>query len=287
MDGRRPGAVLASVVVACIVVVLSACGEGDVTETSRTSETSGPEATAPGAGVASDQLEGRTFRGTDVFGHDLVDGTEVSLSFEDGTLSTNAGCNTSGGAYSLDDGVLRSEGDWFTTAMGCTPELEAQDQWLARLLADGVDITLDGDVLTLTSTNGGDVTMTLHSGDADLASLTGTTWMLTAIVSGDAASSVPAGVEQPTLRIGEDGMAELFAGCNRGGAAVGTTTTESGEALSVGPIRLTKMACSDDAMSVEATVLGVLEAQPTFTISADRGLTLTAPDGTGLEFQPA
>jgi hypothetical protein len=31
----------------------------------------------------------------------------------------------------------------------------------------------------------------------------------------------------------------------------------------------------------------VLEAQPTFTISADRGLTLTAPDGTGLEFQPA
>jgi heat shock protein HslJ len=284
MGGRRPVGVLVCAVLACLIAVLSACGDDDVTETS---ETSGPEATAPGAGVASDQLEGRTFRGTDVFGHDLVDGTEVSLTFEDGALSTNAGCNTSGGAYSLDDGVLRSEGDWFSTAMGCTPELEAQDQWLSYLLVDGVVVSLDGDALTLTSADGGDVTMTLHSGDGDLASVTGTTWMLSTIVSGDAASSVPAGVEQPTLRIGENGMAELFAGCNRGGAAVGTTTTESGEALSVGPIRLTKMACGDDAMSVEATVLRVLEAQPTFTISADRGLTLTAPDGTGLEFQPA
>jgi heat shock protein HslJ len=111
--------------------------------------------------------------------------------------------------------------------------------------------------------------------------------MLTTIIDGDAASSVPAGVDQPTLRIGDDGTAEIFAGCNRGRAEVDITTTDEGEALRVGPVRLTKMACSDDAMAVEATVLSVLEAQPTFTISADRGLTLTAPDGTGLEYQPA
>lgn len=268
-------------VLACILVSVSSCGDANDENV-----TSGPEASSPGAGVASEQLDGRTFRGADVIGHDLVDGTEVTLTFEPGRLSTNAGCNTSGGAYTLDDGVLRSDGDWFTTAKGCTPELEAQDQWLAQLLVAGVDVSLDEDRLTLTSADGGDVAMTLSSGDADLASLTGTTWMLTSIISGDAASSVPADVEQPTLRIGEDGMAELFAGCNRGGSAVGTTTTEAGEALSFGPIRLTKMACAEDAMSVEATVLRVLEAQPTFTISADRGLTLTAGDGTGLEFQP-
>lgn len=279
MTLRRCGAVLA-----CVIVAVSACGDDDVTEPT---ETSGPDATASGAGVASDQLDGRTFRGADVTGHDLVDGTEVTMTFEPGRLSTNAGCNTSGGAYTLDDGVLRSDGDWFTTAMGCAPELEAQDQWLTQLLADGVDVSLDGDVLTLTSTGGGDVTIALSSGDTGPASLTSTTWMLTTIVSGDTASSVPAGVEQPTLRIGDDGTADLFAGCNRGGAAVATTTTETGEALSFGPIRLTRMACGDDAMSVETTVLRVLEAEPTFTISADRGLTLTAPDGTGLEFQPA
>ncbi len=266
-------------VLACILVSVSACGDENVT--------SGPEATSPGAGVASEQLDGRTFRGTDVIGHDLAVGTEVSLTFEAGRLSTSAGCNTSTGAYALDDGVLRTEGDRATTAMGCPPEREAQDQWLAQLLSDGVDLSLDGDVLTLTSGDGGDVTMTLRSGDAGLASLTGTTWMLTTIISGDAASSVPAGVDQPTLRIGEDGTAEIFAGCNRGGTAVGTTTTDRGEALSFGPIRLTKMACAQDAMTVEAAVLAVLEAEPTFTISADRGLTLTAPDGTGLEFQPA
>ncbi len=107
-------------VLACILVSVSACGDAnDENVTSR------PAASTPGAGVASEQLDGRTFRGADVIGHDLVDGTEVTLTFEPGRLSTNAGCNTSGGAYTLDDGVLRSDGDWFTTAKGCTPELEA------------------------------------------------------------------------------------------------------------------------------------------------------------------
>ena len=268
------------VVLACIIVSVTACSDdADVT--------SGPGATSPGAGVASAQLDGRTFSGTDVIGHDLVAGTAVTLTFEPDRLSANAGCNTSSGAYTLDGAVLRTEGEWATTLMGCTPELEAQDQWLARFLSDGADVVLDGDDLTLTSTGGGDVTMVLTSGDSGAAPLTGTTWMLNTIIDGETASSVPVGVEQPTLRIGEDGMAELFAGCNRGGAAVGTTTTEQGEALTFGPLRLTRMACGDEAMAVETAVLAVLESDPLFTLGADRGLTLTAADGTGLEFRPA
>ncbi len=39
------------------------------------------------------------------------------------------------------------------------------------------------------------------------------------------------------------------------------------------------MACGDDAMAIEATVLSVLESDPAFTITADQALTLTAADG--------
>jgi heat shock protein HslJ len=272
----RPTAVLA----ACMIVAMAACSDdADVM--------SGPGATPPGAGVASGQLDGRTFSGTEVVGHGLVDGTSVTLSFEGDRLSTNAGCNTSTGPYTLEGGVLRSDGQWATTLMGCEPELEAQDQWLAGFLADGADVALQGDDLTLTSVDGGEVSMTLSDGGADVAALVGTTWMLHSIIDGSAVSSLPSGVEQPTMRIGEDGMAELFLGCNRGAAAVGTTTTDEGDLLTFGPIRSTKMACGEDAMATEATVLAVLESDPVFTITADRGLTLTASDGTGLEFRPA
>lgn len=269
-----------ALLIGCMLVGMAACGDDpDVI--------SGPGATSPGAGVSSDQLDGRSFTGTDVVGHALVDGTAVTLTFEDGRLSTNAGCNTSSGAYRIDDGVLLLEGDQATTLIGCEAALEAQDRWLGQFLADGPAVELVDDQLTLTSADGGDVTMTLTSGSADQARLVGPTWRLNSIIEGETASSVPAGVEQPTLRIGEDGMAELFTGCNRGGAAAGTTMTEErGELLTFGPIRLTKMACGEDAMALEATVLAVLESDPAMTITAD-GLVLTAPDGTGLDFRAA
>lgn len=268
------------ILLACIIVVMTACSDDP-------NVMSGPGATSPGAGVASEQLDGRTFTSTEVTGRELVEGTTVTLTFEDGRLGANAGCNTSSSAYRIEDGVLRLDGEGMTTLMGCPPELESQDQWLAAFLRDGREVALRAEVLTLTSAGGGDVSMDLTEGSAGSAALVGTTWMLQSVIDGGTATSVAAGVEPPTLTIGEDGMAELFAGCNRGGAAVGTTTTEQGEALTFGPIRLTKMACGDDAMAIEATVLSVLESDPAFTITADQALTLTAADGTGLEFRPA
>ena len=266
-------------ILACTMVAVAACSDdADVT--------SGPGATTPGAGVASEQLDGRTFTSSEVAGHDLVEGTVISLTFDGARLSTNAGCNTASGTYRIADGVLQTDGEWATTMMGCTPELEAQDQWLAEFLADAPSISLDGEVLTLTGTDGGEVSITLESGGAEAAALIGTTWTLNSVLDGTSASSVPAGVEPPTLTIGEDGMAEVFTGCNRGSSAVGTTTTDRGELLTFSPVRLTKMACEPAAMELETTVLTVLDAQPAFEIVGDQ-LTLTAPDGTALEYRAA
>lgn len=273
MRTRRP-AVLAALV-GCIIVAVSGCTD-DVDVFSEP----GPEGF--GSEVTVRSLDGRSFTGDDVTGHDLVEGTTITLGFDGDRLSAGAGCNTTSAGYRLDGDRLVIEGPGMSTLIGCPPELEAQDQWLNGFLADGPTLALDGDDLTLTSDDG-DTSMTLSDGGRDAAPLVGTTWTLSSVIEGETASSVPAGVEPPTMRIGEDGMAELFLGCNRGGGAAGTTTTEAGEVLTFGPIRSTRMACGEPASSVEATVLGVLESDPTYMITGDR-MVLTAADGTSLEY---
>ena len=85
--------------------------------------------------------------------------------------------------------------------------------------------------------------------------LTGTAWTLDTLISNEAASSLPADVDPPTLEIAEDGTVTLFSGCNTGGgtAVIGEDTLE------LEPLRLTMMACEGEAGTVEAAVLAVLD----------------------------
>jgi heat shock protein HslJ len=221
-------------------------------------------------------LEGRTFLSTEIKGADLVPDTRVRLSFQDGNLNANAGCNHLGATYTLTDGRLRAS-QLSMTEMGCDQPLMQQDQWLAAFLGD-VGVTLDGDTVTLTD---GAVTLTLL--DEEVATpdqpIEGTRWFLDGLISGDAVSSVPADVVA-SLQIA-DGRANLEAGCNSGGGSVEVTDGK----LAFGPIATTKMACGPDAMSVETAVLTVLSGDVSYTIDADR-LTINA-DGVGLTFRAA
>ncbi len=63
-------------------------------------ESSGTPSPAPAS------LESRTFLSTHVQGHDLVAGTHVRLSFKDGQVRINAGCNLMSGAYQIVNGRL-------------------------------------------------------------------------------------------------------------------------------------------------------------------------------------
>ncbi len=172
------------------------------------------------APATADDLNGRAFVSTEVTGHELVDDTQVRISFEDDRLSASAGCNTLSAAYTIDEGSLTLDGQPASTMMGCDDDLMTQDGWLASFLADGPEAELDGDTLTLT---GGDVTMTmLDETVADPAKpLIGTAWTLDTIIDGDTASSVPAAVDPPTLMISDAGEATMFAGCNQGGCVGG------------------------------------------------------------------
>jgi heat shock protein HslJ len=103
-------------------------------------------------------LDGTTYVSTIVEGHDLVDGSTIRLSFEDGRLAAVAGCNTMSASYAVTDGRLAWTGPPMATRMACPEDLMTQDGWLSGLLSDGVDVTLDGDDLALVA---GDVTLHL------------------------------------------------------------------------------------------------------------------------------
>lgn len=252
-----------------VAMTLAACGsDSDDTESGEGSTTT------TAAGTASD-LAGTTFDSTSVSGHELVEGTHIRLTFDDERMGANAGCNTMSGPYSFADGTLKWTGAPAATMMGCEADLQAQDEWLAAFLTEGAEAELDDDLLTLTTDT---VTIELQA-EVD-TSLTGTTWTLEGIIDGDTVSSVPAGVEPPTLEIADDGTVTLFAGCNRGGGTVVITDTT----MTFEPLLLTKMACEGDAGSVETTVITVLDGSvdvaiegETLTITnGDRGLVYTA-----------
>ena len=237
--------------------------------------------TGGGAGVGSPSpaaasLDGHTYLSTGISGADLVPETQVRLTFADGNLSAQAGCNIMGGTYAVEGDRLATN-QLSMTEMGCDEPRERQDQWLAAFLGD-VAFTLDGDTLTLTD---GTVTLTLTDKEVvtpDQA-LEGTRWILDGLISGDAVSSVPMGVTAAITVAG--GQVEVEAGCNTGGGSVEVTA----DTITFGRIATTKMACEPGPMSVETAVLSVLAGTVGYTIDADR-LTLDAGE-VGLTFRAA
>jgi heat shock protein HslJ len=250
------------------ITLLAACVSAGAPEAVPTPAPS----TSPSSGALT--VDGKTYLSTAVQGATLVSGTRIRLAFKDGSVSAGGGCNAIGGAYTITGGRLVVS-QIMTTEMGCAQPLMAQDAWLAALLG-GSDVTLAGDTLTLTS---GKVTLTLV--DREVADpdrpIEGTTWILDGIVSGDTASSVPAGVTA-SIQI-TDGRMAINSGCNSGSA----TVTVAADTLTFGPIALTKMACQPAAMSVEQSVVSTLTGTVRYTIEAD-ALTIDAGSA-GLTFR--
>ena len=250
---------------AAVCLVVTACGsesDGDAASDTTTSESTTTVAAASG------ELDGRSYESVAVTGRDLVEGSAVVLSFEDGNMSVVAGCNTTSGAYSLEDGTLTLEGDARSTMMGCDQALADQDTWLTEWFSAGVTVTETAGGLTL---EGDGVTIEFGVGGDELAApLVGAVWTLETISTDGTASSVPASVEAPTLEFLADGNVNATTGCNTGGTSV---TTGDGT-LTFEPMRMTMMACEGDTAAVETAVTTTLEGEVTYTIEGNQ-LTLT------------
>lgn len=204
-------------------------------------------------------LNGRTFLSTDVSEdgetRPMPEGARVRLTFEDGHLSGWAGCNTMSGAYTIEDGQLQVP-MMAMTEMGCLGPLAEVDPWLSGLLSASPELSLDGDELTLTA--GTTIISLLDRVVADPdRQLVGTTWTVDSLISADAVSTTPGGLEA-TLSFGADGRVVVFAGCNRG-----STDFEYDEAagvLRIGALPLTRMACPGAGDELESAVLQVITA---------------------------
>jgi heat shock protein HslJ len=96
-----------------------------------------------------------------------------------------------------------------------------------------------------------------------------TVWQVEGLVSGDAVSSLPAGVRVPTL-VFTAGQVQVDAGCNTGSGAAEVGATD----IVFGPIATTRLACDEASSQVESHVLAVLQGTVGYTVEADV-LTLT------------
>jgi heat shock protein HslJ len=242
--------------------LLGACGSDD----------------AGGGTPDASDLAGREYVSTQVEGHELVPDTTIRIAFQEDTLSANAGCNTMNGGYSLDGDTLQVEA-LATTLMLCDEGLDQQDAFVSDLLTSGPTVALDGDQLTLTS---GDVTVTMldrEVAEPDLP-LEGTTWKLERLITNEATSTVPLGVESSLVI--DNGQAMVDTGCNTGSGSVEVTDTT----LTFGPLAITLRACEEDANRTETVVLTALNGEVDYLIESDR-LTIRNPDGTGLDYRAA
>jgi heat shock protein HslJ len=246
----------------------------------------GPGAGADGSsgGVSAADLDGRTFLSTSATSagqpHELVPGTRIQLTFEDGRVSANAGCNQMSGAYTLDGATLVVD-SLATTQMGCDPARHAQDEWLSGLLTGRPSIALTGDDLTIAT-----ATEELRLQDRRVADpnrpLIGTTWKVESIITPDAVSSV-AGGEKAAFTFATHGGVNGNTGCNE----FAGTFEQTSDTITFGQVAMTKMACTGGADTMERAVLALFDGRPVaYKIEADQ-LTMTNPDGHGLQLRAA
>lgn len=259
-----------------VTLTLTGCADaGDGADPSPTPN----ETAAEEAAVDAGDLEG-TYVSTSVQGHDLVEGTEVTMTFENDTMSVSAGCNSMFGAYAVDaSGTLRWTGPPASTLIGCPDDLTAQDAWLTTLLTDGVVASRDGAALTLTS---GDVVIVLSADSpVDLNTLLGRSWNLVGIIDGGVASPLHGRATRPFLSVRADGLARLSTGCNDGR----TTVRVDGDQLVFGHAAITRRSCTGPARRVEQAMLAMVDQGRTDHVEVRDRVLIVRQGEQGLVFE--
>ncbi|MFF9913253.1 META domain-containing protein [Streptomyces sp. NPDC013457] len=256
----------AATAVLASLVVLSACG------TQQSGSDPGAGSVAPDVPVAGAHW---AFDTVTVAGKETraPDGAHVEIA-ADGKASGNSGCNGFGAEVSVrGDTVTVKQGQG--TEMACPGERGAFEAVLQKAFTGSLKAKVEGDRLTLTSPDGKNV-LALTSEPA--APLTGTTWTVDSLLSGDTASSPPKGSEgKATFVIDKEGAVRGNLGCNRFTATAKVTE----KTLTVtGPVATTRMICSGPQMQLETKLYELLDGPLTYELR-HRSLTLTGADGEG------
>ena len=100
------------------------------------------------------ELEGTSWTVTHISGEPVIDGSEPTISFDDGRAAGTTGCNRWFAGYQIDDGSF-SMGPAGSTMMMCQdPGIMAQEQAFLRSLDLIATVDVDSDLLTLKDSQG-------------------------------------------------------------------------------------------------------------------------------------
>jgi heat shock protein HslJ len=131
---------LSSLLAAAFAIVLAACG-----------------GTQPGGQTGgSPSLAGTAWQLSTLLGQPPIEGSEVTLSFQDGEVGGRAGCNSFGGQFSVgNDGSLNFQ-NLYNTEMFCMEPEGVMDQELAFLqtLSQASSYSITNDTLELKNAAG-------------------------------------------------------------------------------------------------------------------------------------
>ena len=72
----------------------------------------------------------------------------VRLTFEDGNVVAETGCNTANGPYSVEDSTLVAD-QLASTRMACEETFMTQEQWILEMLSDTPRLAMTGPQLSL------------------------------------------------------------------------------------------------------------------------------------------
>jgi heat shock protein HslJ len=202
----------------------------------------------------------------------VLPGTELTVSFRDGNLNGNAGCNGFFGGYQISDGMLMIGEAVGMTAMACPDDISAQERdFMTALLSSASFEVLDTEA-SLLNGNGDPVVWLAMPG----AGIEGREWQLESYVDAE-------GQEQAVLQGTEitalfaEGQVAGSAGCNNyfGGY------TLAGSQLSIdGPLGTTRMLCPEPegVMEQEQAYLAALGQTSSYELG-DAKLVLLNADG--------
>lgn len=268
--GRAPGSIAVmpgpvlriGAALSLLLLAATACSDNEPTPTA-------PEPTPMG----------HTYISTEVTGTPIPGGGPLTLTFADGRISAEAGCNTHSGAVDLRDHVLYVS-DLASTLVGCPGERAGSDAWIDDLLRTDPTWQLDQERLTLTA-KGSTVVLTDKKTLQPDRPIRGTEWVVTSLLTPDARiSSQTIDQIRPALTVADDDSLTGFAGCNRMTGRAVVTGTPAGADIAF-TAATTRMMCGPEVMEVERAVLAALDGSAQATVDADT-LTLRNPNGHGL-----
>lgn len=190
-----------------------------------------------------------------------------------GRAQGNYGCNHFGADVTVSGNTV-TVGPGEMTEMACAKDIQSFEDALRAAFSGKLKAKLTDGKLTLTAEKGDAIALTSERPSP----LVGTKWTVNSLLSGQTASSLPAGTENKAhLTFGKDGSVRGNLGCN----SFSSTAKVSGSSITFGNISSTRKLCPGPEMNLEREVLKVLDGTVTYELQ-HRGLSLTTPNGKGV-----